>query len=123
MLVLIDTFVCVYVCVPFRHVYKISPALGEDARLDQVDDYPEWYEVDPLTLGARDYILDIRWVGWWIGWVSGLVRGLGGWVGEGGGHSVGGLEEWVGGWVGEGEWVCAWLHEWVVACMRSVSKS
>lgn len=37
-----------------------NPPLGEDARLDQIEDYPDWYEVDPLTLGAREYILDIR---------------------------------------------------------------
>ena len=37
-----------------------NPPLGEDARLDQIEDYPDWYEVDPLTLGAREYLLDIK---------------------------------------------------------------
>lgn len=36
---------------PFRTHHKHTIATSTD-----------WYEVDPLTLGARDYILDIRYV-------------------------------------------------------------
>jgi hypothetical protein len=48
----------------------VPAALSEDSRIDQIKDFPEWYEVDPLTLGAREYLVEVRT------WVTGVGAGM-----------------------------------------------